>query len=279
MILIEKTRKVFRLIYFKVCKLRLQLRKKPQIGLDRKVPVIALGTHYGGWKVPEGYLDKKSICYFAGAGIDISFDVEVARKFGTHVYIIDPTPVARQHFDTLVERTKNGEKLEINRSRDLFYSIETETLKLLHFVDLGLWSSDTTLKFFEPGNSKTMVSHSVVNLHKTEAYFEAEVVKVATLMKKLGHTRVDFLKIDIEGAEYEVIDNVIEDKLNIGVLGIEFDEVHHPLNKKSVERIEQCIQKIRDAGYLVVDVDSHFNVTFLNEQVYDRLYPKGQNNV
>ena len=76
MILIEKIRKVFRLIYFKVSKLRLQLRKKPQIGLDRKVPVIALGTHYGGWKVPEGYLDKKSICYFAGAGIDISFDVD-----------------------------------------------------------------------------------------------------------------------------------------------------------------------------------------------------------
>ena len=272
MIILEKLHKVQKLIRYKYQNLRLRLRKKPKIRIDREVPLISLGTHYGGWKIPEGFLHKDSVCYFAGAGIDISFDVEVAKTFGTKVHIIDPTPLARQHFDTLVKQTRKGGKLEIARRRDLFYEVDSKTLELLQYLDVGLWSSDTTIKFYEPADSKNMVSHSALNLHKTDSYFEAEVVRVGTLMKRLKHTRVDFLKIDIEGAEYEVIENVLKDGIKVGVWGIEFDEVHHPLDNKSIERIEQAVENIREAGYLVVDVDSHYNVTFLHQAIYDKLY-------
>ncbi|MEN8228004.1 MAG: FkbM family methyltransferase [Bacteroidota bacterium] len=274
--MIKKIVKVIKWVKFRYRKIRFQLRKKPIINVDKVVPLLSLGTQYGGWKVPEGFLNEQSVCYFAGAGIDISFDVEVATLFKTNVHIIDPTPVAKNHFETLVEKTRKGEKLEIDRKRDLHYKLDPDTLNLLHYLDVGLWSEDTTIKFYEPGNNKTMVSHSIVNLHRTDSYFEAEVVKVSTLMKRLGHTHIDYLKIDIEGAEYEVISSVIKDRLDIGVLGIEFDEVHHPLDRKSIERIEQTIKKIKDVGYLVVDVDSHYNVTFLKKQIYSELYSTGK---
>lgn len=263
MIVIDKFHKVIKLIQFRYSKLRIQLRKKPHIRIDRQIPLISLGTHYGGWKIPEGYLNEESICYFAGAGIDISFDVEVARKFGSNIFIIDPTPVAKQHFEQLIEKTGKGEKLEINRKRDVFYDTDPETLKRLSYQNVGIWSKDCTMKFYEPGNNETMVSHSIVNLHGTASYFEAEVVRVSTLMKRLGHDHVDFLKIDIEGAEYEVIKSITEENLDVRALGIEFDEIHHPLDKDSNKRIGEAVKKLKDHGYLVVDVDSHFNVTFV----------------
>lgn len=277
MIVAVKLRKVIKLINYKFNKLRLQLRKKPALKLDHNIPLISLGTNYGGWKVPEGFLDEQSICYFAGAGIDISFDVEVAKMFGSKIYIIDPTPIAKQHFVELVEKTRKGEKLEIDRKRGLFYETDSKTLELLSYQNVGIWSEDTTMKFYEPGNNKTMVSHSIVNLHGTASYFEAEVVKVSTLMKRLGHSYIDFLKIDIEGAEYEVINSIVEEDLDIRTLGIEFDEIHHPLDRGSRKRIEEAVRKLQDCGFLLVDIDSHFNVTFVKEKVVAELYsPKNQ---
>ena len=271
MIVIEKIQKVIKLIQFRYSKLRIQLRKKPVIHIDRKIPLISLGTHYGGWKIPDGFLNEESICYFAGAGIDISFDVEVAKKFGSKVFIIDPTPVAKEHFEQLIERTMKGEKLEINRMSDLFYDTDPESLSHLSYQNVGIWSEDTTMKFYEPGNIKTMVSHSIVNLHHTASYFEAEVVRVSTLMKRLGHTYIDLLKIDIEGAEYEVINSIIDENLDIRALGIEFDEIHHPLDRNSTKRIEMSVKKLKEHGYMVVDVDSHFNVTFVKDKFIENV--------
>jgi FkbM family methyltransferase len=275
--LFKKLKKIINWVKYRYQKLRFQLRKKPVILVDQEIPLLSMGTDYGGWKVPMDFLHEGSVCYFAGAGIDISFDVEVAKQFNTNVYIIDPTPVAKDHFNSLAERTKKGEKLEINRTKGIYYQINQDTLKLLHYIDLGLWSKDTFIKFYEPSNSETMVSHSIVNLHKTSSSFEAEVVKLSTLMKKLRHKHVDYLKIDIEGAEYEVINSMLSESLSVSVLGIEFDEVHHPLDRKSIERIEKTIENLKNADYLVVDVDSNYNVTLMTKSIFSELYAKGRN--
>ena len=49
-----------------------------------------LGTHYGGWIIPENILDSTSICYLAGAGEDISFDCCLAQQYGCRIRIVDP---------------------------------------------------------------------------------------------------------------------------------------------------------------------------------------------
>ncbi len=272
MIVIEKIRKVILWFLFRIRKLRIQTRKKPVITTDRKIPLESLGTQYGGWKVPVGYLHKDSICYFAGAGIDLSFDVEVAKKYGSRVQIIDPTPVAKEHFELLLELTRKGEQFEIDRKRGQFYQANPETLELLDYHNIGLWGEDTTVKFYEPSNNKTMVSHSIVNLHGTDSYFEAEVVKLSTLMSRLGHSHIDYLKIDIEGAEYEVIQSIVRDELDVRVMGIEFDEVHHPLDRYSNRRIEEAIRQLTNIGFLVVDVARNYNVTLMKSQVLKDLY-------
>jgi FkbM family methyltransferase len=57
--------------------------------------------------------------------------------------------------------------------------------------------------------------------------------------------RVDLLKIDIEGAEIEVLNNVSDDILNkINQITIEFHDFLWPETKKEVEKIKTKIKKI-----------------------------------
>jgi FkbM family methyltransferase len=272
MVITEKIKKLYYWFLYRYEKRKQQALRKPSIQVDHMVPVRQLGTSYGGWKVPEGFLDEHSICYFAGAGIDISFDVEVSKLFKSKVYIIDPTPQAKSHFNELIERTANGEKLEIDRKRGLYYEVDLETLKRIEWLDVGLWGEDTIIRFYEPSNNRTMVSHSITNLHRTKKFFEAKVVTLSTLMHQLKHPHIDYLKIDIEGAEYEVIRSLIKDQLDVRVLGIEFDEVHHPLDQHSISRIEDAIRDLRNYGFAVVDVDDNYNVTFVQKELYQRRY-------
>ncbi len=272
MYLTEKLIKVLRLISLKYKRLRFSLSKKPSIKIDTVIPLASLGTSYGSWKVPEKFLHENSVCYFAGAGIDISFDVEVAKIYGSKVYIIDPTPKAREHYDLLIEKTRKGEKLEIENKRNVFYDIDLETLERLIYIDVGLWKADSVEKFYVPGKAN-IVSHSILNIHKTDAYFMAEVVKPATLMQRLNHSHIDYLKLDIEGAEYGVIESIIEDNLSISLIAVEYDEVLHPIDRKSLERIEDSIQKLKLFGYLVIDVDNNYNVTFMKKSYFKERYP------
>jgi FkbM family methyltransferase len=269
----EKLTKVFRLISHTCRKLRFRLRKKPHIKIDAVIPLMSHGTRYGGWKVPENFLDEHSVCYLAGAGIDISFDVEVAKQYGSCVYILDPTPSAREHFDLLIEKTRKGEKLEIENRKGFFYNADSKSLKRLVYLDIGLWKEDTIQKFYVPGDAN-IISHSILNIHHTDDYFEAEVVKPSTLMKRLSHNHIDYLKLDIEGAEYAVLESVIEDNLSIGMIAVEYDEVHHPLNKGSIGRIENSILRLKTHGYLVIDVDSNYNVTFMHKSLFLDRYPE-----
>jgi len=52
--------------------------------------IVELGTAYGGWKIPEGSVQAGQVCYCIGAGGDISFDLELMRRYGAVVRAVDP---------------------------------------------------------------------------------------------------------------------------------------------------------------------------------------------
>lgn len=224
--------------------------------------ILKIGTAYGGWAIPSNILSDKSICYLVGAGEDISFDVGLVEKYGCQVYIYDPTPRAKKHFDLLVENTKINKKTPINNSKTDFYNLKSNNLKLMHFRELGLWNKEDQLKFFSPKNPDH-VSHSALNLQKTENYFTAKVNRLSEIMKQEGHKKIDLLKIDIEGAEYVVINSIIEDNLKIKIINVEYDEAYNPLDKYYQKRIKESVTKLIKYGYKIVDADLHYNFTFI----------------
>src|SRR5207249_4522890 len=121
----------------------------------------------------------------------------------------------------------------------------------------GLWSSDTTLRFYRPRNPEH-VSHSVVNLQRTSEWFEAPCRSVSSLMAEFGHPSIDLLKVDIEGAEHAVIASVLEAGIRPRVVCFEVDQPVGAL------RFVRTIRRVLKAGYDLVAVDG-WNFTFVRQ--------------
>jgi FkbM family methyltransferase len=201
-----------------------------------------IGTKYGGWVVPTDLLDANSICYCVGCGEDISFDLGLIDEFNCHIFGFDPTPRA---IDYVKKKIAGCDRY--------------------HFFDVGLWDQTDILKFYVPKN-RDHVSHSVINLQKTSDYFEAKVDRLSQIMQANGHHHLDLLKLDIEGAEYKVIQSILQDQLDIKILCIEYDECFNPLDRNYKQRVRESVNSLINAGYTLVCIQQDGNYTFVKEK-------------
>ncbi|HET7830819.1 MAG TPA: FkbM family methyltransferase [Candidatus Limnocylindrales bacterium] len=197
-----------------------------------------IGSDYGGWIVPTALIDSDWVCYLAGVGEDITFDLALIERFRCAVFAFDPTPRAIAHV-----------------------AATAADVPSFHFLPIGVWSEDTTLRFFAPRNP-AHVSHSVVNLQRTSEFFEATVRSLPSVMAELGHARVDLLKLDIEGAEHEVVRSMVEAGIRPRVLCMEIDQPVRPIP------FWRTVRRARRAGYRLVALDG-WNLTFVGHELVD----------
>lgn len=190
-----------------------------------------LGSDYGGWWVPAGELGPSAVCYCAGVGEDTTFDDALIQEFGCRVVALDPTPRAIAHV---------SEKAGNERFR---------------FLPVGLAGSDRVARFWAP-RDPTHVSHSIANLQHTTDYFDAPVKRLSTIALDQGDESVDLLKLDIEGAEHEVIADLCSGPLRPRVVCVEFDQ------PDSLARIARSVRGLRRAGYGIAKIE-RFNLTFV----------------
>ncbi len=232
------------------------------------IPHEKIGTDYGGWFVPIGLLSHQSLCYAVGAGEDVSFELGLIKRYGCELYCFDPTPRAQRHVELLRRNTERGIQTKINNSDRRFYDCESTYLTRLHFHLYGVWSENTAMKFYSPADP-SHVSHSIVNLQRTETYFEAECRTIKSLMQAFGHAELSLLKLDVEGAEYEVLRSLVDEGVRPGILCVEFDEGFQPLDGGYLARILSHVRLIKNQGYLLTHLDS-WNATFVHDQTVRR---------
>ncbi|HRP63549.1 MAG TPA: FkbM family methyltransferase [Phycisphaerales bacterium] len=216
----------------KVKKALAPVRRTVNQMLGRDVPFRAgyrcqklrLGTDYGGWTVRPELIGSDSIVYSVGIGTDISFDLAMIERFGTIVHAFDPTP-------------KSVEWL----------ASQTLPQQFVHYP-IGLADYDGTARFTLP--NPDWVSFRMAG--ETETSVSCPVERLATLMQRLGHDRIDVLKMDIEGAEYPVVADILRSKISITQWLIEY---HHTRgNRESLEKTRASVQSILDAGYVIFDI-------------------------
>ncbi len=145
-------------------------------------PLVRLGTDYGGWVVPAGLIGGGWICYCAGAGMDVSFELGLIASCGCRVWSFDPAEDSRRYVERLAAAT--------NR---------------LSFRQVALWWTDARVRMYRAAD-ETHCSLSAANLQGTDRWVEAPGRSLESLMEELGHDRVDLLKADLEGSEYEVLE-------------------------------------------------------------------------
>ena len=187
---------------------------------------VSLGSEGARWCFCPDYLSPSSVVYSFGVGQDVSFDVELIRCFGVRVYAFDPTP---QSITWL-----RNQKLPTD----------------LKFQPYGLADFDGTSKFLPPMNP-TEVSHTLVERATPWPAIEVSMYRLTSIMKMLGHKQIDLLKMDIEGAEYRVLADILSQQIPIKQLLVEF---HHRWPEVGVEKTRQAIRSLNCAGYQIFSV-------------------------
>ncbi|WP_185245026.1 FkbM family methyltransferase [Citrifermentans bremense] len=198
-----------------------RLPKAPELSC----PTLTLGDpSYGAWTFcPQG-LTPGGIVYSFGVGEDISWDLAIIEKYGVAVHAFDPTPRSAE----FVKRQ----------------SLPGEFV----FHPYGLADYDGTALFYPPENSE-WVSHTLLRRRATAGKaIEVQVRRLETIMLLLGHDKINLLKMDIEGAEYGVIPDILNSSLVAGGAEQLLVEFHHRFPGKGVKDTIFCIEALEKAG-------------------------------
>lgn len=208
---------------------RLRWAARRAAGLDvrfdvqTRVPAERHGSDYGGWWVCPTGLSREAIVYSAGVGTDITFDRSLIAKYALAIHAFDPTPAS----------------LDFLRAQSLPAGFTSHPV--------GLASQDGEATFYAPSNPDH-VSHSMVSPGASGRSIHVTVRRLGTIMRELGHRRIDVLKLDIEGAEYDVLDDVLASGLSVQQILVEF---HHRLPGIGVERTRRAVNALNAAGYRI----------------------------
>lgn len=188
---------------------------------DSEISYEVLGTDYGGWPVVDDSLSSMSCVYSFGVGQDISFDLALIARFDCSVHAFDPTPRCLEW-------------------------LEKQTLpKGFNFHPIGLFDQSKTLRFAAPPED-AFVSYTVANRGDSTEFVELPVKPLDVIMKGLGHSTIDLIKMDIEGSEYAVIADMITKGILPQQLCIEF---HHGMFGFETEQTLAAVSALRNAGY------------------------------
>lgn len=219
------------------------LGKVPNHSIDLKINKTRHGSDYGGWVVAHESIKKDSVVYSFGIGTDISFDLAMIAQYGTKVYGFDPTPGSQVY----VEKTKTSTNFV--------------------FYPYGIASDDKQEKFYVPANPD-FISHSKTPSAPESPFILVEMKKLSTIMKELNHSQVDILKMDIEGFEYEVIKNILQENLNVKQILVEF---HHDMYTNITKAdTNEIVALLRKAGYKIFHISNSVReYSFIKDEATD----------
>jgi FkbM family methyltransferase len=210
-------------------RIKIFLRRELNYDLQIKKVVKWFGTRNAGFYVSTETLDKDSIVYSFGIGEDISFDEELIKGYDLKVYGFDPTPKAIQF-------------------------ITSKKLNGFSFYKFGIHDSDGLIEFYLPPDPNH-VSGTISNRWNYDvdklSPIEVPVKKFSTIAKELGHSKIEILKMDIEGSEYTVLDDILSAGIDIRQILIEF---HHRFSGHSLAESILAVKKLNENGYKIMGI-------------------------
>jgi len=155
---------------------------------------------FGGYLLKSDIINSDSIIYTFGVGGTLHFEEKVSKKYQCRVWCYDPTDIA----------------LEFMRDRDY-------DKKLINYFEYGIWINDEKVKFYTQDISAKNSGGSITNLFENSDFKLLQCNKLSTFMKKNNHRKIDVLKIDIEGAAIDVLNNILDEKIFPTQIVVEFE--------------------------------------------------------
>lgn len=228
---------------------KMALGRMPWVWPDIRVPTAYLGTDYGGWCYCPAALNADSIVYDFGIGKDASFPIGLIEKHGLTVYAFDPTPeipewIASQGFDPR-----------------------------FIFAPLGLAWFDGEIEIrsqsTECVTSQTILGRESLDVPTTGT--SIQVRRLDTFMTERGHEGIDLLKMDIEGAEFKVVEDLMASKIRPRQILIET----HRYFADGLALEKTTFRLLKDGGYLLYDISLRdMEFSYIHRDVYREVFGK-----
>jgi FkbM family methyltransferase len=187
-------------------------------------------TRYGNYWARDDLLDEGSIVYSFGVGTDLRFDLALIEAVGCKVYCFDPSP------------------------RSIDYMQQHRDRPNLHFIPEGIWVEEGQFKYFYDDDNRDQAANaSLENIYHQKRFFWGECKNLGAFMHQLGHSRVDLMKIDIEGAALAVLEDLLGTSIRPTQIVVELER---PSPWKELgpwfKRVRRLIEGFRAEGYRVV---------------------------
>ncbi|MCI0358148.1 MAG: FkbM family methyltransferase, partial [Planctomycetaceae bacterium] len=99
----------------------------------------------------------------------------------------------------------------------------------------------------------THYSHQRRGLLNCHEPVRGQVRQLATIMQSLGHTRLDVLKLDVEGSEFEAVPDILASGIKIDQLLVEI-HYHYHFRSRSFREGMDLIRQIKAAGMQCIHV-------------------------
>ena len=202
-------------------------------------------TKVGDWALVTEPLGPESIVYSFGVGDNVAWDLAMIREFRCTVHAFDPTPASIAW---------------IGRQ-----SLPREFV----FHDLGISNFDGELDFFPPRKSgSTHFSQERRGLLNRQSPVRGKVQRLATIMHSLGHTRLEVLKLDVEGSEFEAVPDILASGIEIDQLLV---EIHYHFRSRSFAAGKALIHQIKAAGMRCIHISPRgFEFSFVRRGLGER---------
>ncbi len=198
-------------------------------------------TKVGDWTLWTEPLGTDSIIYSFGVGDNVAWDLEMICRFGCTVHAFDPTPasiawVARQSLP-----------------------------RQFVFHDWGISNFDGELPFYPPrkAGSTHFSQERRGGWFARQVPVMGQVRRLKSIMASLGHRRLDVLKLDVEGSEFEAIPDILASGLEIDQLLV---EIHYHFRSRSFRAGLALIEQIKAAGMQCIHVSPRgFEFSFVRQ--------------
>lgn len=181
-------------------------------------------------------LSKNSVIIDGGCGYEADFSIHMIDHYGLKSYAVDPTIKHRKALNLLQNKYTN------------------------HFfhVPFGISAKNSTSIFHE---NKIKESGSLLDDHtntkkiKTINY-KINTITLGSLLNHIGIKRVEILKLDLEGSEYNLFNKIDKKELlPFNQIFVEFH--HHAIDRYSKSDTLRIVKRINNFGFSVFSVDDH----------------------
>lgn len=202
------------------------LRREILLRQQLKLETEFHGSFYGGWAVQKGSISPESVVVSIGIGEDASFDISLMDSYQCNIYAYDPTP------------------------KSVAWVRQNVTNPRFKFHRVALSDSDGELELFLPQDDNHVSASFKQGKHLSQNCVLVPCASLQTILKQIGFDRINVLKMDIEGSEYQVIRAMCQTGIinNVDQLLIEF---HHHFSGFSTADTRHAVKLLNNVGFKI----------------------------